>query len=160
MTDRSPATTGMHSITPHIVVRDADAASNWYRQALGAVERTRLTLPNGKVVYAELHFGDSAVMVADEFPDAGIVSPLAIGGTAVVLHLFTEDVDALWQRAITAGAEVVVPLDDQFWGDRQGQLLDPFGHKWNLAKHVRDVPENELIEAAAAAFGGDPAEDR
>src|SRR5215207_8181816 len=122
MTDRSPATTGMHSITPHIVVRDADAASNWYRQALGAVERTRLTLPNGKVVYAELHFGDSAVMVADEFPDAGIVSPLAIGGNAVVLHLCTEDGEALWRRASGAGAEVVVRSDAPCGGDRRGEV--------------------------------------
>lgn len=160
MTHRGAAPAGMHSITPHIVVRDADAPSTWYRQAPGAVERTRLTLPSGKVMYAELRLGDSPVMVADEFPEFGIVSPLAIGGTAVVLHLFTDDVDALWQSATTAGAEVVVPLDDQFWGDRQGQLLDPFGHKWNLAQHLRDVSEDELVEAAAAAFGGDPTEDR
>src|SRR5215204_7573885 len=153
MTDRSPATTGMHSITPHIVVRDADVASNWYRQALGAVERTRVTLPNGKVMYAELHFGDSAVMVADEFPEMGIVSPLAIGGTAVVLHLYTDNVDALWQRVVDAGAEVLHPLQEQFWGDCQGQVLDPFGHKWGLAQHVRDVPPEEIARAASEAFG-------
>ena len=140
------------TITPHIVVRDASAASEWYQRALGAEERDRLPLPNGKVMYVELRFGDSPVMAADEFPEFGVVSPLGIGGTAVVLHLLTEDVDALWQRAVDAGAEVLSPLQDQFWGDRQGQLRDPFGHKWNLAQHVRDVPREELEAAAAAMF--------
>lgn len=139
-------------ITPHIVVRDASAASEWYQRALGATERDRLPLPNGKVMYVELAFGDATVNAADEFPDYGIVSPLALGGTAVVLHLETDDVDTLWQRALDAGAEVVSPLADQFWGDRQGQLRDPFGHKWNLAQHVRDVPREELAAAAAAMF--------
>src|SRR5215208_2150717 len=140
------------TITPHIVVRDASAASEWYQRELGAEERDRLPLPNGKVMYVELRFGDSPVMAADEFPEFGVVSPLGIGGTAVVLHLLTEDVDALWQRAVDAGAEVLSPLQDQFWGDRQGQLRDPFGHKWNLAQHVRDVPREELEAAAAAMF--------
>jgi len=140
------------TITPHIVVRDASAASEWYQRALGAEERDRLPLPNGKVMYVELRFGDSPVMAADEFPEFGVVSPLGIGGTAVVLHLLTEDVDALWQRAVDAGAEVLSPLQDQFWGDRQGQLRDPFGHKWNLAQHVRAVPRAELEAAAAAMF--------
>ena len=141
-------------ITPHIVVRDAVAASEWYARALGAAERDRLPLPNGKVMYVELRFGDAPMMVADEFPDLGIVSPLTLGGTAVVLHLDCADVDAAWQRALDAGAEAVVPLEDQFWGDRQGQLRDPFGHKWNLARHVRDVPREEIAAAAAAMLGG------
>jgi uncharacterized glyoxalase superfamily protein PhnB len=142
----------MHTITPHIVVRDAGAASDWYQRALGALEQTRLPLPSGKLMYVELRFGDSPVMVADEFPEFGILSPLAIGGTAVVLHLSTDDVDRAWQRAVEAGAEVLQPLQDQFWGDRQGQLRDPFGHKWNLAQHLRDVPADELARAAAALF--------
>jgi PhnB protein len=141
------------SITPHIVVRDAVAASEWYARALGAVERDRLPLPNGNVMYVELRFGDATVMVADEFPDHGIVSPLTLGGTPVVLHLASEDVDADWARAVEAGAEVLVPLADQFWGDRQGQLRDPFGHKWNLSQHVRDVPHEEIAAAAAAMLG-------
>jgi len=149
MTTDNTAPAGMHTITPHIVVRDAGAASDWYQRALGASEQTRLTLPSGKLMYAELRFGDSPVMVADEFPEFGIVSPLAIGGTAVVLHLFTSEVDRAWQRAVEAGAEVLQPLQDQFWGDRQGQFLDPFGHKWNLAQHLRDVPADELAQAAA-----------
>jgi len=144
----------MHTITPHIVVRGATAASEWYRRALGAEERDRLPLPNGKVMYVELWFGDSPVMVADEFRDLGILSPLAIGGTAVVLHIFTEDVDGAWRRAVDAGAEVLGPLQEQFWGDRQGQLLDPFGHKWALAQHVLDVPREEIAKAAAEMLAG------
>src|SRR3954447_14138476 len=140
-------------ITPHIVVRDAVAASEWYARALGAVEHDRLPLPNGNVMYVELRFGDATVMVADEFPDHGIVSPLTLGGTPVVLHLASEDVDADWARAVEAGAEVLVPLADQFWGDRQGQLRDSFGHKWNLSQHVRDVPHEEIAAAAAAMLG-------
>ena len=115
MTTDNTAPAGMHTITPHIVVRDAAAASDWYQRALGASEQTRLTLPSGKLMYVELRFGDSPVMAADEFPEFGIVSPLAIGGTAVVLHLFTSEVDRAWQRAVEAGAEVLQPLQDQFW---------------------------------------------
>jgi len=144
----------MHTITPHIVVRDAARAAEWYASAFGAEERDRLPLPGGKLMYVELWFGDSAVMVADEFPEAGVVSPQSIGGTPVVLHLFTDEVEALWERALGAGAEVLHPLTDQFWGDRQGQLTDPFGHRWGLAQHVRDVARDEIARAAAAALGG------
>ena len=141
-------------ITPHIVVRDAERAAEWYSAALGAGERSRIPLPNGKLMSVELHFGDSTVMIADEFPDAGILSPLAIGGTSTVLNLETDDVDGLWQRALDAGAEVHHPLLDAFWGDRHGQITDPFGHRWRLALHVRDVPHDEIVRAAAEAFGG------
>ncbi|SRR6266487_3229076 len=143
---------GIHTITPHIVVRDAARAAAWYAQAFGAEERSRLPLPGGKLMYVELWFGDSAVMAADEFPELGIVSPLSVGGTSVVLNLFTEDVDALWTRVVDAGAEVLHPLQDQFWGDRHGQVTDPFGHRWGLAQHVRDVPPEEIARAAAEAF--------
>jgi PhnB protein len=140
------------TITPHIVVSDAAAASEWYQRALGAVETDRLPLPGGKNMYVELRFGDDRVMAADEFPDFGILSPLDLGGTAVVLHLECEDVDAAWKTAVDAGAEVLSPLQDQFWGARQGQLRDPFGHKWNLAHQVREVPRAELEAAAASVF--------
>lgn len=100
----------------------------------------------------ELRFGDSAVMLADEFPEAGVLSPLSIGGTATVLHLYTDDVDAIWNRALDAGAEVRQPLHDAFWGERYGQITDPFGHRWGLAQHQREVPLDELEEAAAAMF--------
>ena len=142
------------NITPHIVVRDADRAAAWYAQALGAEERSRIPLPGGKLMSVELAFGDSTVMLADEFPEAGVLSPLSVGGTSVVLNISTDDVDALWQRALDAGAEVLHPLADAFWGERHGQITDPFGHRWGLAQHIRDVPHDEVVRAAAQAFGG------
>ena len=144
---------GMHAITPHIVVRDAARAAEWYADALGAEERKRIPVPGGKLMSVELWFGDSVVMVADEFPEIGILSPQSLGGTATVLNLYVEDVDALWERAVGAGAEVLHPLGDTFWGDRHGQITDPFGHRWGLAQHVRDVPTEEVVRAAAEAFG-------
>jgi PhnB protein len=145
---------GIHTITPHLVVRDAGRAAEWYIAALGAEERGRVPLPGGKYMQIELWFGDSAVMLADEFPEAGILSPLTIGGTPVVLHFSTENVDALWQRALDAGASVLQPLGDQFWGDRYGQIIDPFGYRWGLAQHVRDVSPEEIVRQAAQAFAG------
>jgi PhnB protein len=143
---------GMHTITPHIVVGDAAAAADWYKQILGAEERNRIEVPGGKLMQVELRFGDSAVMLADEFPEAGVLSPLSVGGTATVLHLYTDDVDAIWNGALDAGAEVRQPLHDAFWGERYGQITDPFGHRWGLAQHLRDVPRPEIEEAAAAMF--------
>lgn len=145
---------GLHTITPHIVVRDADQAAEWYKRALGAVERNRVPLPGGKLMSVELRFGDSTVMIADEFPEFGIRSPLTVGGTSTVLNMFSSDVDALWQQAIDAGAEILQPLQDAFWGDRHGQITDPFGHRWGLAQHIRDVPPEDIVRAAAAMFEG------
>jgi PhnB protein len=142
------------NITVHLVVRDAAAAGTWYREALGAEERGRIAVPGGKLMQLELWFGDSQVILADEFPELGVVSPLSIGGTATVLHLRTDDVDALWQRALDAGAEVRQPLADAFWGERYGQIVDPFGHRWGLAQRVRDVPPEEIERAVAELFGG------
>ncbi len=146
---------GIHTITPHLVVRDAARAAEWYKEALGAEERGRIPVPGGKFMQIELWFGDSAVMLADEFLDAGILSPLAIGGTPVVLHFSTENVDALWKRALDAGAQVLQPLQEQFWGDRYGQISDPFGYRWGLAQHTRDVPSEEIARHAASVFGGE-----
>jgi PhnB protein len=143
---------GMHTITAHIVVSDAAAAADWYKDILGAEERNRIALPGGKLMQVELRFGDSAVMLADEFPEAGVLSPLSVGGTATVLHLYTNDVDALWNRAVDAGAHVRQPLQDAFWGERYGQITDPFGHRWGLAQHLREVSLDEIEEAAAAMF--------
>lgn len=145
---------GPFAITPHIVVRGAGRAAEWYRTALGAEERSRVPLPDGRLMSVELRFGGSTVMVADEFPEMGILSPQSLGGTPVVLNLSTGDVDALWRRAVDAGAEVRHPLGDAFWGERHGQLVDPFGHRWGLAQRLRDVPHEEIVRAAAAAFGG------
>jgi PhnB protein len=140
-------------ITPHIVVRDAERAVDWYKRALGAEERERIPLPGGKLMSVELAFGESTVMLADEFPEAGVLSPLSVGGTSVVLNISTDDVDSLWQRALDAGAEVLHPLQDAFWGERHGQITDPYGHRWGLAQHIRDVPHDEVVRAAAEAFG-------
>jgi PhnB protein len=140
------------SITPHIVVKDAASMADWYRRALGAEERQRVTVPDGRIMSLELRFGDATVMIADEFPEMGIVSPKTLGGTYGALVLATDDVERAWQRAMDAGAEVFHPLQDTFWGDRSGQLLDPSGHRWGLSQHVRDVPADEIQRAAAAAF--------
>jgi PhnB protein len=141
-------------VEPHIVAPDAGAAADWYARAFGAVEHERIPLPGGKVMTVELRLGETPVLVASEFPDAGILSPLSVGGTATVLHIATDDAEALWARALAAGAEVRHELADQFWGERQGQLTDPFGHRWNIAQRVRDVPHDEVVAAAASAFGG------
>ena len=141
------------NLTPHIVVTDADAAAAWYTQAFGAEERSRVPLPGGGVMTVELAIGDSNLHVASEFADAGIVSPLTIGGTATVLQIHTDDADALWARARGAGATVRHDLADQFWGERHGQVVDPFGHRWNIAQRIRDVTPEELAAGAAAAFG-------
>ena len=141
-------------ITPHIVVRDAGRAAAWYAHALGAEERGRIPVPGGRFMQIELAFGDSTVMIADEFPEWGALSPLAVGGTYGALTIETDDVESLWERALAAGAEVHAPLQDAFWGDRHGQIIDPFGHRWGLAQHLRDVPLDEIVAAAAAMFGG------
>jgi PhnB protein len=144
----------IEALTPHIVVRGAARAADWYADAFGAEEDGRIPVPDGRLMSVELRFGAQPVMLADEFPEMGVLSPASIGGTAVVLTLRTDDVDALWQRALDAGADVLHPLADAFWGERQGQLTDPFGHRWGLAQRVRDVPRDEVLRAAAAAFGG------
>jgi PhnB protein len=142
------------NVTPHIVVRDAARAAAWYADALGAEERGRIAVPGGKLMQVELWFGESQVMLADEFPELDVLSPLAIGGTATVLHLRVDDVDAVWERAVAAGAEVRQPLADAFWGERYGQITDPFGQRWGLAQHLRDVGPDELARAVEELFGG------
>jgi len=141
-----------HTITPHVVVRDAARAVDWYTDVLGAEERLRIPVPDGRLMSVELRFGDSAVMLADEFPEMGIVSPQTLGGTYMALHLMVDDVDRVWQRALDAGAEVFRPLQDSFWGERHGQVIDPFGHRWGLAQHLRDVSPEELVRAAHEMF--------
>jgi PhnB protein len=144
-----------HTITVHLVCRDAARAAAWYVRALGADERSRIAVPDGRFMQIELRFGDSTVMIADEFPEIGVVSPLTVGGVYCTLSIQSDDVDALWERALEAGAEVVQPLQDVFWGDRHGEIIDPFGHKWALAQHIRDVPAEEISAAAAAMFGSE-----
>jgi len=144
----------MGTLTPHLVTRDPAAAAAWYSAVLGAVEDSRITLPGGQVLTIELRFGDSVLAIADEFPDAGIVSPLALGGTYGALHVAVDDAHAAWRRALDAGATVFEPLHDAFWGDLTGQFIDPFGHRWAIDQHLRDVPRDEVARLAAAAFGG------
>ena len=145
----------MSTLTCHLVTRDPAAAASWYGSVLGAVETSRITLPSGQIMSVELRFGDSTLSIADEFPDMGIVSPLTLGGTYGALHLAVEDADAVWKRALGAGATVFEPLHDAFWGDRTGQFIDPFGHRWAVDEHLRDVPHDEVVRLAAAAFAGE-----
>jgi PhnB protein len=140
------------NVTAHLVVPDAAEAASWYGRAFGAREQSRVPLPGGKLMTVVLRIGDSTVHVGSEFPQAGILSPLSIGGTATVLQINTDDADSLWKQAIAAGATAQHELADQFWGERHGQLTDPFGHRWNIAQHIRDVPDDEIARAAAAAF--------
>src|SRR5215217_1102146 len=141
------------NIAPHIVVRDATEAAGWYANAFGARELSRIPLPGDKVMTVELAIGESVIHVGSEFPDMGIVSPLTIGNTATVLQINTDDANALWARAVNAGAAARHELGDTFWGERHGQLTDPFGHRWNIAQRLRKVPHDEIVAAAAQAFG-------
>lgn len=148
--------TGFHTVTPHLVVKGCLQAIEFYKQAFGGtVERLNLT-PDGKsVVHADLRIGDSIVMLNDEFP-GGAISPLSPGGgsASCSLHIYSADVDALWKRAVDAGAEVRMPLADQFWGDRYGMLRDPYGHNWTMAAHIADPTPQEMEESMKRAFGG------
>jgi PhnB protein len=144
----------IHNLSPHIVVRGAAAAADWYVTAFGATEHGRIPVPGDKFMQIELHFGATTVMMCDEFPEAGITSPLTLGGTHSALHLATDDAHAIWTRAVAAGATVLRPLADQFWGELNGQLADPFGHRWNISQKLRDVTKTEIAAAAWKAFGG------
>jgi PhnB protein len=144
----------MSTLTSHLVTRDPDAAATWYGSVLGAVEISRITLPGGQVMTIELRFGDSVLAIADEFPGIGVVSPLTLGGTYGAVHVAVEDADVAWSRALQAGATVFEPLHDAFWGERTGQFIDPFGHRWAVDQHIRDVPHDEIVRLAAAAFSG------
>ena len=119
---------------------------------LGAAENSRITLPGGQVLTIELQFGDSVLAIGDEFPGLGIVSPLTLGGNYGALHLAVEDAGAVWRRALDAGATVFEPLHEAFWGERTGQFIDPFGHRWAVDQHLRDVPPDEVARLAAEAF--------
>lgn len=148
-----PIPDGMHTVTPHLVCKDAGKAIEFYEKAFGAETVMRLDMPDGKgLMHACLRFGDSAVMLADEFPDWNSLGPSSRGGTTVVLHIYVPDADAFFEKAIKAGAEVVMPLGDAFWGDRYGQLKDPFGHIWSVATHVKDLTPEEIAEAAKIAM--------
>jgi PhnB protein len=146
----TPVPEDFHTITPQIVVKGVAAAIDWYSLALGAHELLRNVAPDGtSIMHAELLLGDSRFFVVDEFPDS-IVSPSTLGGTTVTMHLYVRDVDALFNRAVEAGATVVMPVADQFWGDRYGILLDPFGHRWSIASRIEDLSPKKLQDRAKA----------
>jgi PhnB protein len=142
------------SITAHIVVQGAERAVTFYRDAFGAEEVSRIPVPDGRLMSVALRVGDSLLHLADEFPEMGVLAPPTIGGTPVVLALDVADAESVFAQAIAAGAEVRQPLQDTFWGERHGQLNDPFGHRWNVSQHLRDVPHDEVVAAAAKAFAG------
>lgn len=141
-------------VTPYLAIDGAAAAIDFYCEVLGAEERMRMSAPDGRVGHAELSIGDSMIMLADLFEGMGPPSPKQLGGTPVSLMVYVEDVDDVFARAIKAGATEVAPVTDQFYGDRSGQFDDPWGHRWNVATHIEDVPEDEMARRAAAAMGG------
>ena len=139
-------------ISPHIVVRGAERAGAFYRDAFGAEELSRIPTPDGRLMSLQLRLGETVLHVADEFAEMGVLAPPSVGGTPVVLGLEVADADAVFARAVAAGATVRQPLGDMFWGDRHGRLDDPFGHRWNVSQHLRDVPHDEIVAAAAQLF--------
>jgi uncharacterized glyoxalase superfamily protein PhnB len=150
-----PIPPDFHAVTPHLVVCDAAAAIAFYKAAFGAEECFRMPAPDGeRLLHAEIRIGDSPVMLASAFPEFGSKGPDALGGSPVALHLYVADVDAAYDRAVTAGATATMPPADMFWGDRYGRVTDPFGHIWALASHQRDVPPEEIAAAAKQAFSG------
>lgn len=149
-----PVPDGFHTITPHLVVADARAAMTFYREAFGAEETFCNQIPDGPVLNAQMRIGDSLFMLNDEFPDQGALGPRSGQATPVTIHLYVEDVDALYQRAEQAGATVLMPLADTFWGDRYAMLQDPAGNRWSLASRIEDLSSEQMMERAAQAMGG------
>lgn len=147
---------GFHSITPSLMIDGASRAIDFYKKAFGAEELSRFPGPDGRLLHATIRIGNSIVMLGDEMPDTGGhqggKGPNSLGGTSVGLFFYTEDVDAAWKLAIDAGGKTIMPLVDQFWGDRAGCLEDPFGHRWWLAQHIKDLSKEELKKAAEKAF--------
>jgi PhnB protein len=141
---------GFHTVTPYLIVNGAAGALDFYRRAFGAKEQVRMPGPEGKVMHAEILIGDSKIMLADEFPQMGARSPQSIGGTPVGICLYVAKVDAVYEQAIAAGAKIERPLKDQFYGDRSGTVIDPFGHKWTIATHIEDVSPAEMEKRMAA----------
>ena len=154
----NPIPDGMHTITPYLVCGGADAAITFYKKAFGAVELSRVAGPNGKVMNAGLRIGNSMLMLMDEFPEMGGFGPKSLKGSPVTIHLQVENVDAVVAQAVAAGAKVTMPVDDMFWGDRYGALVDPFGHNWSVGTHMRDVTPQEMREAMQTMLPRPPAQ--
>lgn len=143
--------TGFRTVSSYLIVSDGKRAIEFYKKAFGGKELARSLTPDGKIMNAQIKIGDSIVMVSDEVPGMPMKSPLSIGASTVTLHIYSKNVDKLWSQALEAGARVVMPLDNQFWGDRYGQILDPFGHHWSLAQHVK-MSAKEMEEKQKTAM--------
>jgi len=149
-----PIPEGFHTLTPHIVVKGADKAIEFYKKAFGAKEVGRMPGPDGAtIMHADIIIGDSHLMLVDEFPEMGCLSPQSTGGSPVTIHIYVEDVDTFFKQAINAGAQEKIPLTDMFWGDRYGMIADPFGHSWSIATHKEDLTAEEMKERSKSAFG-------
>ncbi|MBX6314229.1 MAG: VOC family protein [Isosphaeraceae bacterium] len=144
---------GQHTITPHLVVKGAAEAIEFYKKAFSAEERYRMSCPQtGAIMHAELQIGDSRLFLCDEFPEACALGPASLGGTPVTVHLYVTDTDATFHQAVAAGATATKPPADMFWGDRYSQVVDPFGHRWSIASHIEDVSPEQMKERMAKAF--------
>jgi uncharacterized glyoxalase superfamily protein PhnB len=149
-----PIPEGFRTVTPHLVVKGGSDAIDFYVKAFGATEVSRMHGPDGRLGHAQLRIGDSVLFLADEYPEYGGKSPATLGGSPVTIHLYVDDVDAAFERAVASGATAKAPPADMFWGDRYGRLTDPFGHDWSLATHVEDLTPEQMHERGAAAMAG------
>ena len=154
MPNVKPTPDGYGSVTPYLIVDGAAAAIEFYKTVFGAAERFRLASPGGRIGHAELAIGSSVIMLADEHPEMGARGPRSVGGSPVGLHLYIADVDAVTARAIEAGAKLLQPIEDKFYGDRLGTIEDPFGHKWYISTHIEDLSPEEIGRRAAALAKG------
>jgi uncharacterized glyoxalase superfamily protein PhnB len=152
-----PIPDGMHTVTPHIVCAGASDAIEFYKKAFGATETSRMPGPDGKLMHGSVQIGDSCVMLVDENKEWGMLSPKSLNGTPVTIHLYVENVDKFAERASAAGAKVVMPVADMFWGDRYGILEDPYGHRWSVATHTRDMTPAEMQKAIQQMSSGETA---
>jgi PhnB protein len=150
----NPIPDGYPRVTPYLCIDGASAAIDFYSKVFGATERVRMPGPDGRIGHAELQFGDSLIMLADEYPEMGIRGPKAVGGTPVTISVYVEDVDGVFDRAVELGAKALRQVEDQFYGDRSGQFEDPYGHRWSVASHIEDVPPDEMAKRAAETAGG------
>lgn len=151
-TGSSAAPAGYHTVTPYLTIKGAAKAIDFYKTIFGAAERMRMETPDGRIGHAELQIGDAVIMLSDEWPEMGHGGPQSFGGSPVALHIYLADVDAIAERAVAAGATLKQPPKDEFWGDRMGTIVDPFGHIWLISTHVEDVPEDEMKRRAEAAM--------
>src|SRR5881396_3744079 len=149
-----PIPEGYNTVSPYLAVDDAAKAIEYYKKAFGAEETVRMNGPDGRIGHAELKIGDSHLMLSDPFPQASTTPPKELGGTSASVFMYVEDVDAVVQQAVDAGATVTMEVADQFWGDRFGTVTDPFGHVWSVATHIEDVPDEEMAERAKEAMAG------